>query len=236
MVSFGPPVGATILAHLGKMLIIKMIIKAEKNNFFNELLFLCFHKQQSYKSLQPFERTSEKRHVWSIKNKRYFCCHFRLSVMSANINSKNSLFSNWSANLVGTSTSFSLNLLVNLTGGLAYSFKVVPSIYLLILFGIVSPILFTLCLYHYIKNSSGTFLGESIPGAFVSRDGNRMLMLFDIFLIVGFALLIYFGPLNYFLFRFLQTAFFPCMMLVLLRFLYLSQTNQSQGEDDEWLN
>jgi len=67
-VSFGPPVGATILAHLGKMPIIKRIIKIEGTNFFNELQFICFHKQQSYKSLQPFKRTSEKRHIWSIKN------------------------------------------------------------------------------------------------------------------------------------------------------------------------
>lgn len=156
--------------------------------------------------------------------------------MSVNINNKNTLFSHWSANLVGTSTSFSINLFINLMGGLVYSFKVLPSIYLLILFGVVSPILFTLCLYDFIKNSSGSFLGDSIPGAFVSREGNRMLMLFDIILIIGFALLIYFGPLNYFLFRFLQTVFFPCMMLVLLRFIYLNQMNQKSDGNDEWLD
>jgi len=169
------------------------------------------------------------------KIKRYFCCHFIRLVMSVNIDNNN-LFSHWSANLVGTSTSFSINLLITLMGGLVYSFKVLPSIYLLILFGIVSPILFTLCLYDFIKNSSGTFLGESIPSAFVSGDRNRILMRFDIFLIIGFALLIYFGPLNYFLFRFLQTVFFPCMMLVLLRFIYLNQLNQKNGGEDEWLD
>lgn len=170
------------------------------------------------------------------KIKRYFCFHFIRLEMSVNIDSKNNLFSHWSANLVGTSTSFSINLLITLMGGLVYSFKVLPSIYLLILFGIVSPILFTLCLYDFVKNSTGTFLGESIPSAFVSRDRNRMLMLFDIFLIIGFALLIYFGPLNYFLFRFLQTVFIPCMMLVLLRFIYLNQLNQKNDGDDEWLS
>ena len=153
--------------------------------------------------------------------------------MSEGTNIKNSLFSHWTLNLVGTSTSFSINFFINLIGGLIYSFKVVPSIYLLILFGIVSPILFTLCLYDFIKNCSGDFLGEAIPGAFVSRSGNRMLMLFDICLIIGFALLIYFGPLNYFLFRFLQTVFFPCIMLVLLRFIYLSRMNRIVENDDE---
>ncbi len=151
--------------------------------------------------------------------------------MSEDSKIKNSLFSHWTVNLVGSNTTYSLNLFINLFGGLLYSFKVVPSVYLLILFGVVSPILFTLCLYNFIKNSSGAFLGDTIPDAFVSRSGNRLLMLFDVCLIIGFALLIYFGPLNYFLFRFLQTVFFPCVMLILLRFIYLSQLNRLN--DDE---
>ncbi len=156
--------------------------------------------------------------------------------MSENSNTKNTLFSHWTTNLVGSSTTFSINLFINLVGGLIFSFKIVPSVYILILFGVVSPILFTLCLYEFIKNGSGSFLGEAIPSAFVSRVGNHMLMLFDMCLIVGFALLIYFGPLDYFLFRFLQTVFFPCMMLVLLRLIYLSQMNKKFENDDEWMN
>lgn len=42
MVSFGPPDGDTIFAHLGKMLIINKIMKIETNNFFNEMLFNMF--------------------------------------------------------------------------------------------------------------------------------------------------------------------------------------------------
>ena len=53
-VSFGPPEGDTILAHLGKMLIINMIIKIENANFFNEMLFLRFHKQQSYTNFRSY--------------------------------------------------------------------------------------------------------------------------------------------------------------------------------------
>ena len=146
------------------------------------------------------------------------------------------LLHHWMENLVGSNSSFSFNLIVNLTAGLIYSFKIVPSTYLLFLFGVISPILFTLCLYSFIRNSSGELFNEPLPAAFISRSGNRLLMTFDICLIIGFALLIYIGPLNYFLFRFLQTVFFPCMMLVFLRVLYISHMIENRGETNDDMN
>jgi hypothetical protein len=153
--------------------------------------------------------------------------------MSKDLNFKENILTHWINNLVGTNNAFVFNLLINLVGGLLYSFKVFPSPYLLLLFGIVSPILFTLCLYSYIRNGSGMLLNEPLPIAFVSRSGNRVLMTFDICLIIGFALLIFFGPLDYFLFRSLQTLFFPCMLLVMLRVLYLSNMNETHDNDYE---
>lgn len=146
---------------------------------------------------------------------------------------ENSLLYHWLKNLVGSSTLFSFNLFTNLTAGLLFSFKVFTSPYLLLLFGVFSPILFTLCLYNFIRKGSGIILNESFPKAFVSKGGSLLLMTFDICLIIGFALLIYFGPLNYFLFRFLQTVFFPGMMLVFLRLLYISRMiENNEGESD----
>lgn len=150
--------------------------------------------------------------------------------------SENSLLHHWMVNLVGTNTAFSFNLTINLSAGLMYSFKVLPTPYLLLLFGVISPILFTLCLYSFIRNGSGYLLNEPLPLAFVSRAGNRLLMTFDICLIIGFALLIYWGPLNYFLFRFLQTVFFPCMMLVFLRFLFINSMIEKHGGESDGMD
>ena len=143
--------------------------------------------------------------------------------MTKENNFENRLLYYWLSNLVGSYAIFSLNLTVTVIAGLIYSFKVLTSQYLLLIFGVVSPIIFTICLYFFIRNSSGEILNEPLPKAFVSRAGNRLLMIFDICLIIGFSLLIYFGPLNYFLFRFLQTVFFPGMLLFFLRVLYVSR-------------
>jgi len=155
--------------------------------------------------------------------------------MPENINFENKLLYHWLTNLVGSNSLFSLNLIVTISAGIAYSFKISQSPYILLLFGVISPIIFTLCLYSFVRNSSGSILNEQIPRAFLSRTGNLMMMLFDIFLIIAFALLIYFGYLNYFIFRFLQTIFFPGMMLIFLRVLFISRIIEKHGDDESEL-
>ena len=153
--------------------------------------------------------------------------------MSKDLNPNSSLITHWTINLVGSSSIFTINLLISLLGGLSYSFKITESIYALAFFGVVLPALFTLCLYGFIKEHTDSILGMAVPKAFISRAGNRLMMLLDISLIIGFALLIYFGPLNYFLFRFLQTVFFPCLLLIFLRALFLSRVlGKFLDEDD----
>jgi hypothetical protein len=136
-------------------------------------------------------------------------------------NIENRLLYQWLNNLVGSYTAFSLNLGATVVLGLLYSFNIIPSPYLLLIFGVISPIIFTLCMYFLIRNGTGELLNEPLPKVFVSRAGNRILMIFDICLIIGFSVLIYLGPLNFFLFRFLQTVFFPGMLLLLLRLIYV---------------
>jgi hypothetical protein len=153
--------------------------------------------------------------------------------MPENNNFENRLLYHWLVNLVGTNTIFSLNLFLTLAAGLIYSFKIFPSPYILLIFGVVSPILFTICLYFIIRNGSGEVLAEPLPSVFLSRSGNQLLMIFDISLIIGFALLIYTGFLDYFLFRILQTVFFPCMLLIFLRVLFISKMIEKHGDDNE---
>jgi len=154
--------------------------------------------------------------------------------MPEDANFENKLLYHWLTNLVGSSSMFSLNLLITTLAGIGFSFKIVQSPYVLLLFGVISPIIFTLCLYSFVRNSSGSILNEQIPKAFLSRTGNLMMMLFDVFLIIGFALLIYLGYLNYFIFRFLQTIFFPVMMLIFLRVLFISRMIEKHfGDEDD---
>lgn len=164
-----------------------------------------------------------KKGIWSIKNKGYFCGYTNSNKMSEDNRVENSLLYHWIGNLVGTYAAFSFNLFVTVTAGLLYSFKALQSPFILLIFGVISPIIFTLCLYFFIRNVSGEILNEPLPSAFVTRAGNRLLMSFDIFLIIGFSLLIYLGPFNFFIFRFLQTIFFPGMLLVFLRVLYVGR-------------
>jgi len=148
-----------------------------------------------------------------------------------NSNAENNILYHWLENLVGSNNSFLINLFITLTFGFLYSFKVLPSPYILLVVGVISPIIFTLILYSYIRNGSGEFLGQAFPKAFISRASNKLLMTFDICLIIGFALLIYLGFLDYFFFRFLQTIFFPGMLLVFLRILYLNTGIQNFRDD-----
>lgn len=143
------------------------------------------------------------------------------------------LLYHWVKNLVGTSNAFSINLFISLTVGLLYSFKVLPSPYILFIFGVISPIIFTVCMYFFIGSFSAGILNNQLPAVFKSRVGNKLLMTFDIFLVIGFALLIYLDYLNYFVFRFLQTVFFPSMLLVMLRVLYISKELERFDQEDQ---
>lgn len=137
-----------------------------------------------------------------------------------NQHSVDELISHWTKNLVGSSSSFSFNIMVSLLAGILYSFKIIPSGYILFIFGVVSPIIFTICMYTMILNSNGELMGQPLPSVFRKRNLSRLLMCFDCFLIVLFACLIYFDFINFFLFRFLQTVFFPVLLLVMLRSFY----------------
>jgi len=141
------------------------------------------------------------------------------------------LFFHWVKNLVGTSNSFTINLILTLFFGSLYSFKVIPFPFMLIIFGVVSPVIFTICLYNSILNSKGLAGLDTFPKAFLSRSGNTLMMSFDILLIIGFALLINADILNNFFFRFLQTVFFPALLLIILRIIYIGETNNRFGDD-----
>jgi hypothetical protein len=126
----------------------------------------------------------------------------------------------WTENLVGTPGRFGVNLLLTIVGGGVYSFGVWPSIYMLAVFGVVSPLLFTFCLYSLVplfgNNDENPF-----PKVFKSRSSSAWVMLFDMAIVITMAILIHIDIIDYLFFRLLQTVIFPALMLFILRFLYL---------------
>jgi hypothetical protein len=134
---------------------------------------------------------------------------------------KNSLVDYWIENLVGTGSRFFFNILISISGGVIYSFGLWPSPTLLILFGVVSPLLFTLCLYTLIKQFAD--LPDSpVPAIFSSQASNSIMMIADMVIIVVLATLIYTNVINFLFFRILQTIVFPVAMLFMLRIIFLS--------------
>ena len=148
----------------------------------------------------------------------------------------NSLPYYWVRNLVGSGATFSINMVLTVTFGIAYSFKLLPSVYILLVLGVVTPLLFTFLVYSLMRESNGTILGQAMPKVFASRNSNWLFMVLDLGLVLLLAVLIYLNVLNYWLFRFLQTLFFPLMMLFFLRLLYInSEINRIGGKIEEKL-
>ena len=136
---------------------------------------------------------------------------------------KEHTISYWIRNLVGSAGMFSINLIITVAGGSIYSFGVWPSQIALLIFGVVSPLIFTLCLYYSIRHLAENIQDEMFPKIFKSRSGNYTIMVFDMSIILGLAILIHLNYINYFIFRLLQTVIFPMLMLFILRFLYVNQ-------------
>ncbi len=149
--------------------------------------------------------------------------------MESNRHIENTLLYYWVKNLVGSGPSYTFNLILTIVFGCLYSFSIVPSPYILLVFGVVSPIIFTICLYFSIRHISELLPGMAFPRALLSANTNILMMLFDVCVIISFASLIYTNILNYFLFRFLQTIFFPTLLLIFLRILYISHLIGKQG-------
>ncbi|HPD95096.1 MAG: hypothetical protein H6537_07270 [Bacteroidales bacterium] len=131
----------------------------------------------------------------------------------------------WTQNLVGNSAIFSINLVLTVIVGLLYSFRVTESKLILIIFGAVSPILFTFCIYELILFVANQRDDVPVPKAFARPITNRVLMLVDSSLILLFVTLLFFNFINYFIVRFLLVFLFPVIMLGMMRTLYFVVTH-----------
>lgn len=127
----------------------------------------------------------------------------------------------WTRNLVESPGAFTLNLLLLATFGILYSFRVVQSPLVLLVFGIITPVIFTICLYHM----SGVSLQHMLPMIFQKKSGRVLLALLDCSIIIFLGVLIYRGTLNFFFFRFLQTVLLPILYLIMLRALLIAEQN-----------
>ena len=138
---------------------------------------------------------------------------------------KDSIIFHWTENLVGSYSRFSINALITMLGGTLYSFQIWPSPYFLAIFGVLSPLLFTLCLYYTIRHLSDS-KDNPFPKIFTSQASNPVVMAFDMVIIITMAILIHSDFINFLFFRLLQTAIIPLLLIFMLRFLYLTITNE----------
>lgn len=140
----------------------------------------------------------------------------------------NSVIFLWVQNLVGTGIRFYINLLISLTGGILYSFGIWPSTIALAIFGVVSPLLFTLCLYAILRAMNNPIAEIPFPKAFTNLRSNALMMIADMVIIIVLATLIHVDIIDYLLVRLLQTVIFPALMLFMLRLLYINITNPKE--------
>lgn len=138
-----------------------------------------------------------------------------------NKNNEDKLFFYWTKNLVGTNSRFMLNLTIAILFGTLYSFRIVFTNAILLIFGVVSPVIFTLCLYNLILLIAQDKQEElRFPSLFLKKKSNRLLSLFDSSMVVILGWLIYRGTLNYLFFRLLLTLIIPVLLLIFLRGIY----------------
>ncbi len=130
----------------------------------------------------------------------------------------------WVHNLVGSGGRFLFNMLLSLTGGILFSFNFWQSTIALAIFGVVSPLLFTLCLYSILRATTSNSDDSPFPKAFTKRRSNAIMMIIDMAVIIALAILIHTNILNYLFVRLLQTVIFPALMLLMLRVLYVNIT------------
>ena len=124
----------------------------------------------------------------------------------------------WTRNLVESPAAFSFNLLLLLSLGTLYSFKVIQSPVILLIFGIITPVIQTVCLYYM----SGISLQNILPSILQKKSGRILLALLDCSIITLLGFLIYRGILNFLFFRLLQTVILPVLYLVMLRALLMA--------------
>lgn len=127
----------------------------------------------------------------------------------------------WTRNLVEKPGAFSFNLFLFLSFGILYSFRVLQSPFILLVFGIITPVILTICLYHM----SGVSLQHLLPKVFHKKTSRVLLALLDCSIITLLGILIYRDILNFFFFRFLQTVMLPILYLLMLRVLLLSENH-----------
>lgn len=130
----------------------------------------------------------------------------------------------WVENLVGTGPRFLFNILLSVLGGLIYSVGVWDYPIMLAIFGVLSPLIFTLCLYSLIRSMlEGP--DNPFPKVFRSQRSNSAFMFLDMLIIIGMAILIQTDIIDYLFFRILQTVIFPALLIFMLRVLYVNIGN-----------
>lgn len=134
----------------------------------------------------------------------------------------------WIKNLVGSSSRFSINMVITLAGGTLYSLGIWSSPIALAIFGVVSPVLFIFCLYSMLRGLDSNDRQFPLPSVFTNPQSNRLMMWIDMTIILTMATLIHINILNYLIIRLLQTIIFPSLALLMLRILYVNLSDSEE--------
>ncbi len=125
--------------------------------------------------------------------------------------------------IAGSKKDLGLFLLVNLVLGILYTFKIWDHIAILLIFGILLPIFYTISLYRLFKIKNIPTMHTRLFKFAKSDVGNIIFLLFDLSILICVGVLILFNILNYAFFKLLIVIIIPCFYLITLHGLINDQ-------------
>lgn len=122
-------------------------------------------------------------------------------------------------NSFGTTQKFLFSIIISVFFGISYSFGIYDNDILLIIFGMFLPVLYIVGIYQIFRLNKTFTDEESITiKIFKNRYSNILFMLIDISITLTLGLLIYFGILDYIIFKILVTLILPVLYQIMIKF------------------
>lgn len=107
----------------------------------------------------------------------------------------------------------SFSVLINLTLGFIYSFKIWDQPAILIIFGIILPFIYTIAIYALIRRVDFQISENVFMRLARSKRGNLLFMIIDLFILTGTGVLILEGTLDFIILRIIYTIIMPLLFL-----------------------
>jgi hypothetical protein len=122
-------------------------------------------------------------------------------------------------NSFGTSEKFFISIIITVFFGFIYSFGIYDKEVLLFVFGMLLPTLYIVGIYQLFRVNKSFDNEESATlKVFKNRYSNILFMFIDISITLTIGLLIYFGILDYLVFKLLVTILLPVLYQIMIKF------------------